>query len=84
MEVDLRTPSEKAREEKHERIVNMFLSLSAEQPDAAPHRIFLAIANELSNALDCTRLKECKHEDAHNNFYQTVVARQERDILPAR
>ena len=45
MEVDLRTPSEKAREEKHERIVNMFLSLSAEQPDAAPHRIFLAIAN---------------------------------------
>lgn len=46
MEVDLRTPSEKAREEKHERIVNMFLSLSNEQPDAAPHRIFLAIANK--------------------------------------
>ena len=46
MEVDLRTPSEKARDEKHERIVNMFLSLSNEQPDAAPHRIFLAIANK--------------------------------------
>ena len=44
MEVDLRTPSEKARNEKHERIVQMFLSLSNEQPGAAPHRIFRAIA----------------------------------------
>lgn len=46
MEVDLRTPSEKARDEKHERIVQMFLTLSNEQPTAAPHRIFHAIARQ--------------------------------------
>lgn len=46
MEVDLRTPSEKAREERHERIVQMYLSLISEQPEVAPHRIFLAIANK--------------------------------------
>ena len=45
MEVDLRTPSEKARDERHEQIVRMYLSLSNEQPGAAPHRLFLAIAN---------------------------------------
>ena len=46
MEVDLRTPKEKERDQKHEQIVQMYLSLSNEQPGAAPHRIFLAIANK--------------------------------------
>ncbi|MBQ8066525.1 MAG: hypothetical protein IJ200_12835 [Prevotella sp.] len=44
MEVDLRTPLEKARDEKHEQIRSWFLRLSNEQPDAAPSRIFAAIA----------------------------------------
>jgi hypothetical protein len=46
MEMDLRTPKEKERDVKHERICQMYLSLSNEQPEAAPHRIFLAIANQ--------------------------------------
>lgn len=44
MEMDLRTPSEKARDEKHELIQQMYLSLCNEQPGVAPHRIFNAIA----------------------------------------
>lgn len=44
MEVDLRTPKEKARDMRHEQIANMYLTLSNEQPTAAPHRIFNAIA----------------------------------------
>lgn len=44
MAVDLRTPAERAREEKHNRICAMFLDLSNKQPDVAPHRIFGAIA----------------------------------------
>lgn len=44
MEVDLRTPLERARDEKHEQIRSWFLRLSNEQPNAAPSRIFAAIA----------------------------------------
>lgn len=44
MEVDLRTPSEKARAAKHEQIRSVYLSLRNSQPDAAPHRLFAAIA----------------------------------------
>lgn len=44
MEFDLRTKTEKERDERHEQIRQMFLSLSNEQPGAAPHRIFRAIA----------------------------------------
>ena len=46
MEVDLRTPKEKERDEKHEQIRQMFLTLSNERPDVAPSRIFLAVSNK--------------------------------------
>jgi hypothetical protein len=46
METDLRTPSEKVRDERNESVVRRFRTLSDEQPDAAPHRIFTVIASE--------------------------------------
>jgi hypothetical protein len=46
MEVDLRTPKEKERDERHKQISQMFLTLSNEQPSVAPHRIFVAIADK--------------------------------------
>ena len=48
MEFDLRTKTEKERDERHEQIRQMFLSLSNEQPNAAPNRIFCAIASQFS------------------------------------
>lgn len=44
MDVDLRTPLEKARDKKHEEIRSMYLSLCNSQPGAAPSRLFAAIA----------------------------------------
>jgi len=46
METDLRTPSEKARDERNESVVKRYRTLSADQPEAAPNRIFTVIANE--------------------------------------
>lgn len=48
---DLRTPVEKAREVKHRQICTMYLDLSNKQPDAAPHRIFGAIAKAVGMTL---------------------------------
>lgn len=39
MEVDVRTPIEKARDERHEKICNRYLQLIAENKDCKPHRI---------------------------------------------
>jgi len=44
MEVDLRTPLERARDEKHEQIRSAYLSLRNSKPDVAPNRIFCAVA----------------------------------------
>lgn len=41
---DVRTPIEKARDERNKRICDSFLKLSNEKPDCAPHRIFRLIA----------------------------------------
>lgn len=48
---DLRTQAEKAREVKHRQICAMYLDLSNKQPDAAPHRIFNAIAKAVGMTL---------------------------------
>lgn len=46
MEIDLRTPLERARDEKHEQIRSSYLALRNQQPAAAPSRIFGAIAEK--------------------------------------
>ena len=46
MEVDLRTPLERARDERHEQIRSVYLSLRNSQPSVAPSRIFNAIAGQ--------------------------------------
>lgn len=45
--IDTRTPIEKARDEKHQKICNEFLSLSNQMPECAPHRIFRIIAERV-------------------------------------
>lgn len=47
MEVDVRTPIEKARDEKHEMICNRYIQLAADNKDCKPHRIFAVIAKEV-------------------------------------
>ena len=44
----MRTKTEKERDERHEQIRQMFLTLSNEQPGAAPNRVFCAIASKFS------------------------------------
>lgn len=48
MSLDVRTPIEKARDEKHERICNRYLQLASENKDCKPHRIFAVIAREVN------------------------------------
>ena len=45
--IDVRTPIEKARDERNKRICNKFLQLSNEMPDCRPHRIFGLIAESV-------------------------------------
>ena len=47
MELDVRTPIEKARDEKHQKICNLYVKLLSDRPDLAPHRIFSIIAQEV-------------------------------------
>lgn len=63
---DLRTPVEKAREERHKRICAMFLDLSNKQPNVAPHRIFGAIAQEVGMTVPGV-----KHIIVQNGLYAT-------------
>ena len=42
--VDLRTPAEIAREQKHHRICSQYLALSNKMPEASANRIFTHIA----------------------------------------
>lgn len=44
--IDVRTPIEKARAERHRKICGMFITLRNEQPSIAPHRVFSLIADQ--------------------------------------
>ncbi|MBE6177358.1 MAG: hypothetical protein IJN51_00980 [Alistipes sp.] len=63
---DLRTPVEKAREDKHQRICAMFLDLSNKHPDTAPHRIFGIIARA-----ETMTVPGVKHILVTNGLYAT-------------
>lgn len=45
--IDVRTPIEKARDERNKLICDSFLKYSNEMPDCAPHRIFRLIAEKV-------------------------------------
>ena len=45
MDVDLRTPKERERDNRNESVCQLYLQLRNEQPQAAPYRIFSAIAD---------------------------------------
>lgn len=44
--IDVRTPAEKAREERHRAICRSYLSLTNEHPDCKPHRIMSIVAKQ--------------------------------------
>lgn len=44
MELDVRTPTEKAREKKHREICNQYLAIASQMPHIKPSRIMLIIA----------------------------------------
>lgn len=44
MNIDIRTPTEIARDDKHRKICSDYLELSKEMPDCKPNRIFTIIA----------------------------------------
>ena len=43
--MDLRTEKEKQRDMMHEKVRQMYLSLSCENPEASANRVFSAVAN---------------------------------------
>ncbi len=45
--IDVRTPIEKARDERNKNICDSFLKYSNEMPEVAPHRIFSLIAGHV-------------------------------------
>lgn len=67
MEVDVRTPIEKARDEKHEKICNLYLKLTEENRDCKPHRIFAVIAREV-----CMTVPGVKNVIVQKGLYQTA------------
>lgn len=44
--IDVRTPTEKAREEKHRAICRAYLSLSNQHPDCKPYRLMSIVAKQ--------------------------------------
>lgn len=44
--IDVRTPTEKAREEKHKAICRAYLNLSNQHPDCKPYRLMSIIAKQ--------------------------------------
>ena len=44
--IDVRTPNEKAREEKHKAICRAYLSLSNQRPDCKPYRLMSIVAKQ--------------------------------------
>lgn len=45
IQIDLRTPIEKERDQRHATIRNEYLTLTNQMPDTAAHRIFSLIAD---------------------------------------
>lgn len=48
MEIDVRTPIERAREKKHREICNEYVAISNQMPNLKPSRIMLLIAQRNS------------------------------------
>ncbi len=44
--IDVRTPTEKAREEKHRAICRAYLGLSNQHPECRPHRLMSIVAKQ--------------------------------------
>lgn len=44
--IDVRTPAEKAREERHKAICQAYLSLCNQHPDCKPHRLMTIVAKQ--------------------------------------
>lgn len=44
--IDVRTSTEKARDEKHRAICNSYLSLSSQHPECKPHRLMSILAKQ--------------------------------------
>lgn len=44
--IDVRTPTEKAREEKHRAICRSYLSLSTQHPECKPYRLMSILAKQ--------------------------------------
>lgn len=44
--IDVRTPTEKAREEKHRAICRAYLGLSNQHPECRPHRLMAIVAKQ--------------------------------------
>ena len=44
--IDVRTPAEKERDEKHKAICRDYLSLSNQHPDCKPHRLMSIVAKQ--------------------------------------
>lgn len=63
---DLRTPVEKARDDKHQRICAQYLDLSNKHPNIAPHRIFAIIARA-----ETMTVPGVKHIIVQNGLYTT-------------
>lgn len=66
MTIDVRTPIEKAREEKHKRICDDFLRLTSQMPECAPHRIFRIIAERVGMTIPGV-----KHIIVQNGLYKS-------------
>lgn len=63
--LDLRTPIEKARDERNKNICEYFLKCSNEMPDCAPHRIFRLVAEKF-----CMTVPGIKNIVVANGLYQ--------------
>ena len=44
--IDVRTPAEKAREERHRAICNAYLAMSNQHPECRPHRLMGVLAGK--------------------------------------
>ena len=47
MMIDLRTPAERARDERNKQICDQYRKYIKEMPDIAPHRLFRFIAEDI-------------------------------------
>lgn len=66
--IDVRTPIEKARDERNRLICESFLKLSNEMPDCRPHRIFRLIAEQVKMTVPGVR-----HVIVSNGLYRCAT-----------